>query len=51
MLCFAVCCIVRYVPCSHVVTCWEMADLLAVVGVEVSFVLSLFQMCPDPPQN
>ena len=27
------CCAVVFVPCSHVVTCWERADLLAVVFV------------------
>ena len=37
--------------CSPVVTCWERADLLAVVCVVFSCVLSLFQMCPGPHQN
>ena len=40
-----VCCAVVYVPCSLVVTCWEIADLLAVVYVVFSCVLSLSQMC------
>ena len=29
------------VPCSHVVTCWERADLLALLFVVFSCVLSL----------
>ena len=33
MLHVDVCCAVVFVPCSHVVTCWERADLLAVVFV------------------
>ena len=31
MLCVGVCCALLSVPCSCVVTCWERADLLAVV--------------------
>ena len=46
-----VCCAVLYVPCSLVVTCWERADLLAVVSVVLSYVLSLSQMFPGPHQN
>ena len=34
------------VPCSLVVTCWERADLLAVVCVVL-----LSQICPGPHQN
>ena len=41
-------CAVVSVPCSHVVTCWERADLLAVVCVVFSCVLSLSQMCLGP---
>ena len=41
------CCAVAYVPCSFVITCWERADLLAVVCC----VLSLSQMCPSLHQN
>ena len=33
MLHVGVCCAVASVPCSLVVTCWERADLLAVVFV------------------
>ena len=33
MLDVGVCCAVMSVPCSLVVTCWEWADLLAVVFV------------------
>ena len=51
MLHVGVCCVVVSVPCSPVVTCWERADLLAVVCVVFSCVLSLFQMCPGPHQN
>ena len=43
------CC--RVCPCSLVVNCWEMADLLAVVCVVFSCVLSLSQMFPGPHQN
>ena len=39
-----VCCAVVSGSCSLVVTCWERADLLAVMFV----VLSLSQMCPGP---
>ena len=42
-----VCCNVLSVLCSLVVTCWERADLLAVVYV----VLSLSQICPGPHQK
>ena len=43
-----VCCAVLSVPCSLVVTCWERADLLAVVFV----VFCHFpKMCPGPHQN
>ena len=36
------------VPCSLVITCWERADLLALLCVEFSCVLSLFQIVfPD----
>ena len=49
-LCFMlVCCNVVSVLCSLVVTCWERADLLAIVCV--SCVLSLSQMFPGPHQN
>ena len=51
MLHVGVCCAVLSVPCSLVVTCWEKTDLLAVVCVLFSFVLSLSQMCPGPNQN
>ena len=44
MLHVGVCCTVVSVPCSLVVTCWERADLLAVVCVVFSCVLSLSQM-------
>ena len=47
MLHVGVCFAVVTVPCSLVVTCWEGADLLAVVIV-VFF--SLYQMCPGPHQ-
>ena len=43
-LCFMSVCVVL---CSLVVTCWERADLLAVMCV----VLSISQMCPGPHQN
>ena len=49
-----VCCNVVSVPCSLAVTCWERADLLAVVCVVFSFlccVVSLSQMCPGPHMN
>ena len=46
MLHVGVCWAVVSVPCSLVVTCWERADLLAVVYVVFSCVLSLSQMCP-----
>ena len=46
-----VCCAVVSVPCSLAVTCWEMADLLAVVCVVFSCVLCLSQMFPGPHQN
>ena len=49
MLHVGVCCDVVSVPCSLVVTCWERADLLAVVCGVFSRVLSLFQMCPLVP--
>ena len=41
---FNVClyCYVLYVPC--VITCWERADLLALLCVMLTFVLSLFNM-------
>ena len=48
MLYVGVCCAVQSVPCSLVVTCWEMADFLAVVCVVFSCVLSLSQMFPGP---
>ena len=48
MLC---CCVVVSVPCSLVVTCWERDDLLAVVYVVFSCILSLSQMCPGPHQK
>ena len=41
MLHVGVCCAVVSVPCSLVVTCWERADLLAVVFV----VFCLFPKC------
>ena len=40
MLNVGVCFTVVLVPCNLVVTCWERADLLAVVCVEFSCVLS-----------
>ena len=43
-----VCCVVVSVLCSLVVTCRERADLLAVMCVVFSCVLSLSQMCPCP---
>ena len=43
-----VCCTVVSFPCSLVVTCWERADLLAVV---LGCVLSLSKMCSGPHQN
>ena len=42
------CCAEVSVPCSLVVTCWERADLLAVVFV-VFWLLS--QICPGPHQK
>ena len=39
---------VVFVPFSFVITCWERADLFAVVFVVY---LSLSQMCPGPHQN
>ena len=51
MLHVGVCCAVVSVPCSLVVTCWERADLLAVMCVVFSYVLSLSQMFPDPHKN
>ena len=35
MLHVGVCCAVVFVPCSHVVTYWERADLFAVVFVVI----------------
>ena len=51
MLHVGLCFTVVSVPCSLAVTYWERADLLAVVFVVFSGVLSLSQMCPDPYQN
>ena len=48
MLHVGVCCAVVSVPCSLVVICQERADLLAVVCVVFSYVLSLSQMFPGP---
>ena len=45
MLHVGVCCAVASVPYILVVTCWERADLLAVMYVVFS------QMCPGPHQN
>ena len=42
------CCAAMSVPCSLVFTCWERADLLAVVFF---CVLSLSQMFPGPHLN
>ena len=42
------CCAVMSFLSSLVVTCWEMADLLAVV---FAVFLSLSQICPGPHQN
>ena len=41
MLHVGVCCAVMSVPCSLVITCWEKADLLAVVCEVYSYILSL----------
>ena len=38
---FHVCHAVLSVPCSLVITCWERADLLALLCVMFSYVLSL----------
>ena len=46
-----VCNAVVSVPNNLVVTCWERADLLAVMCVVFSGALSLSQMCPGPHQN
>ena len=43
-----VCCNVLSVLCSLVVTCWERADLLAVVCVVFCH---FSQMCPGPHHN
>ena len=51
MLHVSACCDVVSVPGSLVVTCWERADLLAVVCVVFSCVVSLSQMCFSPHQN
>ena len=51
MLHVGVCCAVVSVPCSLVVTSWEMADLLAVVCVVFSCVLSLSQLLSGPHWN
>ena len=51
MLHVGVCCAVVSIPRNLVVACWEMADLLAVVYVVFSCVLSLSQMCSCPHQN
>ena len=40
------CCLVC--SCSLVVSCWERADLLALLRVVFSCVLSLSNMCLDP---
>ena len=48
MLHVSVFCDVMSVPCSLVVTCWKRADLLAVVCVVFSCVVSHFIMCPGP---
>ena len=50
LLCF-VCLDTVSVPCSLVVTCWKRADLLAVVCVVFSCVVSLSQMCSGQHQN
>ena len=48
MLHVVVCCAVVYVPCSLVTTCWERADLFAVMFV----VFCHFpKMCPGPHLN
>ena len=47
-----VCCTFVSVPCSLVITCWERADLLAVVCVVFVFwCFVIYQMCPGPHQN
>ena len=51
MLHVGVCCAVVSVPRNLVVACWERADLLAVVYVLFSCVLSLSQMCSGPHEN
>ena len=50
MLHVGLCCAVVSVPCSIVVTCLGRADLLAVMCVVISCVLSLSKMCPGPYQ-
>ena len=46
-LCYAV----MSVLCCPMVTCWERADLLALLCVLFSCVVSLSHMCLDPFQN
>ena len=46
--CLCVLCCRLSVPCSLVVTCWERADLLAVVFVLFGH---FFKICPGPHQN
>ena len=46
-LCYAV----LTAPCYLVITCWERTDLLALLCVVFSRVLTLSHVCHDPLQN